>query len=62
MELKLNGDQFGLAAPFPFNILMEEHGVENVSAFLEGFIEGLSFCAAVVTWVITEVLAPEKAP
>lgn len=62
MELKLNGDQFGLQPPFPFNILLQEHGVENTTTFLEGFLEGFSFCSAVVTWFITDVLAPEKAP
>jgi len=62
MELKLNGDQFGLAPPFPFNILLEAHGVENTGAFVEGFIEGFSFVSAIVAWLITEVLAPERAP
>merc|ERR1711934_1133737 len=66
MELKLIGDQFGLAAPFPFNvignILAEEHGIDNLAGFVEGFIEGFSYMAAIATWLITEVVAPDRAP
>ena len=62
MELKLNGDQFGLEPPFPFNVLLQENGIEDGALFVHGFIEGFSFLGAIVTWIITEVIAPDRAP
>ena len=62
MELKLNGDQFDVQYQFPFNLLMDQSGLQEVASFAEGFLSGGSFVAAIVSWLFVEVVAPEKAP
>ena len=62
MELKLNGDQYGVQYDFPFNLLFEENGIQNIAALVQGFVKGFSVSSAVVSWLLMEVVTPERAP